>query len=133
MSNDVERLADLLAKVHYGKTLVEMEQQKYLGAVLILRRDAEGLIAAGVTLPTPPRVTPLEAAARARCKRNGSTPWNELTPTEQRAWLTDTAEDITAAVGALSDVDGMPGWVLIGCTPVFRAALLARLTEGGTA
>ena len=132
MSNDVERLAGIITDLG--------EEDALIGRVLA-RRIARRLLDEGVTLPTPPRATPLEAAARASVEPDHR--WELLSETGRATVLREMRRAITAAVGALSDetlgdilssvtsdytLDELPA-----LTKNLRAALLARLTEGGTA
>ena len=132
MSHDVERLA----KVLYEGMPCPLGRWEDLsdavrGTWFAIARSA---MKAGVTLPTPPRATPLEAAAaklRELDDANGPV-WPDY---EKPA-----AEVIAAAVGALSDEDVRQIGQAYVSTPYrtraadrTRAALLARLTEGGTA
>ena len=126
MSHDVERLA----KVLYEGMPCPLGRWEDLsdamrGTWFAIARSA---MKAGVTLPTPPRATPLEAAARASVEPDHR--WEVL---RRRA--------LTAAVGALSDEAIMADsqfptpegteWRVVANR--IRAAWLARLTEGGAA
>ncbi len=113
MSNDVERLADMIRRT----------------SAVDATRIAETLIAAGVTLPTPPRATPLEAAAGVL--------EDVVTKLDMESeWVEGEREGIvrrilTAAVGALSE-DDMRGVIESWCQsgyPDVCNALLARLTD----
>lgn len=127
MSHDVERLA----KVLYEGMPCPLGRWEDLsdamrGTWFAIARSA---MKAGVTLPTPPRATPLEAAARVI--------GHEFALLDDEA-INCARKTLTAAVGALSDEAVREVWEAYtkpstaqdGRT-AFRAALLARLTEGG--
>ncbi|MBK8006789.1 MAG: hypothetical protein IPK12_23655 [Gemmatimonadetes bacterium] len=102
------------------------------------RMLAEELLKRGVTLPPAPVVTPLEAAARARMDGVRPGAWDSLSEESKRGAMEAQRRDITAAVGALSDddvevvvFDDVLDSGGVRKPAALRAALLARLTEGG--
>lgn len=128
MSNDVERLAGIITDLG--------EDDALIGRVLA-RRIARRLLDEGVTLPTPPRATPLEAAAAALAAFDGIA-WDAMMRESREIRRRGASSILAAAVGALSDEAVREVWEAYtkpstaqdGRT-AFRAALLARLTEGG--
>ena len=125
MSNDVERLREALRL----KALENVRSGERAYPVLSVNDVMDVLGQEGVTLPTPPRVTPLEAAARVI--------GHEFALLDDEA-INCARKTLTAAVGALSEEAVREVWEAYtkpstaqdGRT-AFRAALLARLTEGG--
>ena len=128
MSHDVERLAKVLEAVEALALCVErLNDHQTAGAAL---QAAERAIteAKGVTLPTPPRTPPQPAAAQELGRKDF--------PTTVGDYQRVAGAVIAAAVGALSDeaVRGLlKGWGDDRMFTEFRAALLARLAEGGSA
>lgn len=135
MSHDVERLA----KVLYEGMPCPLGRWEDLsdavrGTWFAIARSA---MKAGVTLPTPPRATPLEAAAAALAAFDGIA-WDAMMRESREIRRRGASSILAAAVGALSDEAVREVWEAYtkpstaqdGRT-AFRAALLARLTEGG--
>ncbi len=132
MSNDVERLREALRL----KALENVRSGERAYPVLSVNDVMDVLGQEGVTLPTPPRATPLEAAAREVCLRDGFA-WETLTGFVRAERLARARHTITAAVGALSEEDVRAvgrAYAYPDCDDGVveaRGVLLVRLTEGG--
>lgn len=125
MSHDVERLA----KVLYEGMPCPLGRWENLsdavrGTWFAIARSA---MKAGVTLPTPPRATPLEAAAAALAAFDGIA-WDAMMRESREIRRRGASSILAAAVGALSD-EAVIDLVLTPSGDALRAALLARLTN----